>query len=664
MKCKIGGWVLRGGVWTALAVANHDKHSDRPGAAGRTSEMKTSMNRMVTGLGVGMVLASVGAAWGADYRRYYVPDYDQRRGAIFDVEGLPNNGAMYCVPTSAMNLMSYIAKRGFPLVPPSVGDFGPDADTAAYNELTNWLEVLGQQMGTDPEGGTGGEGAEAGITAFLESGAPGAFAVVRVYATEDFCPQPSHLAFHAITGGLVLQRFGWYDTEPGVNNFVREGGHVVTLNGLDDYDTATPRMRWRDPGSDEGNMFFQSEFTTNASDTLEMVGWYDGDARSQWLLSDYPPGVWAFIDGYIAIRPKFAVMPTLPQTGFGYVAPTPVTPDDPGRLTFDMPGGSTLGHMALGWDLLSVIATSQDPATGMFRFHRFSLGEPESQAILIALLLPAVQKISEAGGVLFVLADGSVRSYDVNERGDAELVAASDDVDGRDFLVWQRGFGAVAQVGVLTTSNDFVLLDGAMEIESRHTLPNAAALGTDATIQRGPDGSLWVFSGGKAYNYAFGSGPEMVAGEVLDINALTGSSGPVGRAQVMQNGRMHVSVGGVLKTLEKGTAGWASIPSQFAGMVASSQAWAIADSTTNFTPGVHDTEAWRDVFPTVFPDVEAECPWDLNKDGVTDFTDLNLVLNNWGHQGLIEDAGDATGDGAVTFEDLNLVLAHWGEGCE
>ena len=125
--------------------------------------MKTSTIKMLSGLALGAGLAFTATTAHADnYRRYFVPDYDQVRGAIFDIEGLPNNGSMYCVPTAAMNIMSYIAQRGFPFVPPSTGDFGPDADTAAYNELTNWLEILGNEMGTSATGGTSGEGAEAG----------------------------------------------------------------------------------------------------------------------------------------------------------------------------------------------------------------------------------------------------------------------------------------------------------------------------------------------------------------------------------------------------------------------------------------------------------------------------------------------------------------------
>ena len=52
------------------------------------------------------------------YNILHMPDFDQRRMQVGEVSGLPNNGSMYCAPTSIMNICAYIADHGYPSVPP------------------------------------------------------------------------------------------------------------------------------------------------------------------------------------------------------------------------------------------------------------------------------------------------------------------------------------------------------------------------------------------------------------------------------------------------------------------------------------------------------------------------------------------------------------------
>lgn len=56
-------------------------------------------------------------------------------------------------------------------------------------------------------------------------------------------------------------------------------------------------------------------------------------------------------------------------------------------------------------------------------------------------------------------------------------------------------------------------------------------------------------------------------------------------------------------------------------------------------------------------------PGDLNRDGLVNFDDLNIVLENWGRVVLRSSLGDADNSGTVDFDDLNLVLTGWGMGC-
>ncbi|MCA9311136.1 MAG: right-handed parallel beta-helix repeat-containing protein, partial [Phycisphaerales bacterium] len=60
------------------------------------------------------------------------------------------------------------------------------------------------------------------------------------------------------------------------------------------------------------------------------------------------------------------------------------------------------------------------------------------------------------------------------------------------------------------------------------------------------------------------------------------------------------------------------------------------------------------------PGIAYVCDGDTNGDQSVDFTDLNIVLENWGGAGP---DGDLDNDGAVNFNDLNIVLGQWGDPC-
>lgn len=60
----------------------------------------------------------------------------------------------------------------------------------------------------------------------------------------------------------------------------------------------------------------------------------------------------------------------------------------------------------------------------------------------------------------------------------------------------------------------------------------------------------------------------------------------------------------------------------------------------------------------------APCPGDANGDNVVNFSDLNLVISNFGATGAPGTVpGDVTGDGVVNFADLNLVISNFGNVC-
>jgi hypothetical protein len=50
------------------------------------------------------------------------------------------------------------------------------------------------------------------------------------------------------------------------------------------------------------------------------------------------------------------------------------------------------------------------------------------------------------------------------------------------------------------------------------------------------------------------------------------------------------------------------------------------------------------------------CTADLDHDGIVSGADLNILLGDWGTDGI----GDLDGSGIVDGADLTILLAHWG----
>ena len=72
------------------------------------------------------------------YRICGVPDLDQQREPNYLVDGLPNGGRNYCVPTSTMNWLAHIANHGWPSLAPGPGSWGPEPvlEPNQYNFMT------------------------------------------------------------------------------------------------------------------------------------------------------------------------------------------------------------------------------------------------------------------------------------------------------------------------------------------------------------------------------------------------------------------------------------------------------------------------------------------------------------------------------------------------
>lgn len=249
-----------------------------------------------------------------------VPDLDQRRTTAEPfVEGLPNGGKMYCVPTSTMNWMTYIANHGYPNLLPGPGYWGPETPPVMpqYAEMTNALQMMGQLMNTDPEEGTAG--ATQAIELWLgTSGQVEDFVVSHYNASGNYSPSFPDMTFSAISGSLVIAVVGWYKTFENLspetkalmialgedtNGLIRDGGHAVSMVKATRDDFGEQRIGVNDPASPKNTSTTdQSPFATDVHEVVAELHKFDGNTRVQGKVAGI--GSAAYLDGYYAIRPK------------------------------------------------------------------------------------------------------------------------------------------------------------------------------------------------------------------------------------------------------------------------------------------------------------------------------------------------------------------------
>ena len=190
-----------------------------------------------------------------------VPDIDQARGTSADGTkvGLPNNGYMYCVPTTGMDFLAYLADRGF------AGSLGVPSrdwtDSKNFNTMSVLLAQLGGEMGTDPVGGTGGDGFVAAMTKRLAKSEIGAVQI-QSYALDDQggAPTASDVIASGAAGDLLAAGIGFYKNE-GTDQqplLRRVGGHAFTIVGGNAL-----------PGAKAGTVFTRDPATVYTADTVQ-----------------------------------------------------------------------------------------------------------------------------------------------------------------------------------------------------------------------------------------------------------------------------------------------------------------------------------------------------------------------------------------------------------
>ena len=275
-----------------------------------------------------------------NYKIVGVADMDQR----WDM--LPNNGNMYCVPSSAINWMYHLDANAYP----GAIKFG---HALPFHVPFN-ISAMGSYMDTDAEDGTGTSDAIDGLLDWLDDrGVP---ALVYSCSAGD----GDNVTYAGIrnmlkNGGHVMVMMGRYTLEDG--EFTRQSGHAMTLVELKRNDDGEIRVGVHDPNQDDGNLNAQSATDVKYAGLKQETRNIEGDVLTvlRWGASTNP---YRFIDGWIAILPftAFTNRSTGVVTSYRFDLPTGkvVTRDIPLPFLAEVkdlavgPGGAEVAVIARG----------------------------------------------------------------------------------------------------------------------------------------------------------------------------------------------------------------------------------------------------------------------------------------------------------------------------
>lgn len=277
--------------------------------------------------------AGMAAAQNCDIHRLDVPDFDQRRASGDGRAGLPNQGRMYCAPTSATDWMAYIANNGQPQVLSGPRDWQSDDE---YEFVTEAIRDMGDLMDTDAVDGTTG-GMIPGLWAHINDTAPGLFTVSFQQAFAGVYPTPKMMHDTMALGGLVCVGIGWHKFNEDLQAWERDGGHVTALQYVYDACGSTPIIGYRDPGGDTNAQTTQSTFksteTTTSSFTAMAVDEITGFVfqRTRWELDRYRTSSddtsIGLLDGFYIVQPMWSLT-TGPMSGEIIIEEPEILEDD------------------------------------------------------------------------------------------------------------------------------------------------------------------------------------------------------------------------------------------------------------------------------------------------------------------------------------------------
>lgn len=598
-----------------------------------------------------------------------VPDFDQRRMPVGIDPGLPLNGINYCVPTSHMNWLAFVANRGYPDISPG-GPLNWNRPTGPrYFAATLNIDALGGVMSTDPAFGTTVGGEVSGLTQWLSI--PPTFNYTRM----DFGVSCNLLGdgvgiymdwigWAMARGGLVTLHVGWYQIQ-GDGTFVRNGGHAVSLTRFVGQGPANNRryaIGIHDPASDDSDSTRQSPFTMEQyrlSPQTVTIPAIDSGPIVVWRVDNYASGgTVGFIDGYTTLFPQQALVldnndqlsllnTAVLATPGTFPHSVPMAPSIVSRNNFTMqPYTSRVAHFVqVGGDWF---VQSTGLANDNVILSGITLFDPTD---LVSSRFGRLYVVDGGGSILCINAE--TQSLE-NSIGAGEGLVAITCSDTNDWIYVLDAFSRTItaydlSLNVIGSCN---LANVPFQVQSGDKLAVSPATN-----------HIWILHAG------IGQATELALDPVNGVTSLQswitlppGSQG----VSLAFDARGHAIVGTTSGTLEyerNGNNEWdlvadsvvAKLPGRFIG---------LTESRNNIIPAIHLGPGWdSEVAPDTFAVPEPTCAADINADGFTNGADLSVLLAQFGVAVAEEgDGADMNADGMVNGADLSVLLGDFG--CE
>ncbi len=541
-----------------------------------------------------------------------VPDFDQKRATASGVPGLPNDGAMYCVPTSATDWFAYIANHGAPEVLDGPRDWQSQDN---YDFVTDRIKHIGELMSTDVEGGTTGLGPITGLVSHLQATAPNAFIVTGDFAAPLHTITPEHLFSAMSNGGMISMTLGKYQK----NNFghwERTGGHIVALHRVKNGCSSSPELWWNNPSTSD-SMIEQADFDDKKSEMEEVSGLWSvngfGVPQTMWRFSSLSGN--KFLDSYTVITPM-VVLTTDDQ--WDTLVATPASVLDEGEegeeLAEDAPEGGTFDYFEFHPLLVGTLyatTTQQNGSTTLYKY------DPLQEALRILRQLEKRTPIVFGRyGDLYLVDAGQLTRFDtladsegLSVLGALDLKGAAPDAMVYDDLADEVTLLFAATRRLLTVSRDLTTMRD-------RTLPAEVKLGGEVLLANTSLGrNLWIGSTQSPTVYELapttdGSGRWQTR-QTVTLPAVQKPSS----LQAGESGNLIVAENGVVREFAYNarTRRWEDAPRSYLAGMKAGRRLVLARSRTNFDAKTMTGPGWTNYDPTEedgageIPD----CPADL-----------------------------------------------------